>query len=59
MLLRQVRPGGAEAAHDLTQLLAFKDEAQYGFGDVAGQKLFRALRRAESLIKFAGEVLAR
>lgn len=56
-LLKQVTPGGANAANDLALLLGLKDESQYGFGDIAATKLRRALRRAGSLIEFATEAL--
>jgi hypothetical protein len=58
-LLRQVAPGGREAARSLDRLLGLKDQAQYGFEDVSGQKLASALRQAHSLVAFARDVLAR
>ena len=56
-LLKQVTPGGRQAANDLALLLGLKDESQYGFGDIAATKLRRALRRCGSLIEFATETL--
>jgi hypothetical protein len=58
-LLRQVSPGGTEAARSLERLLGLKDQAQYGFEDVSGQKLTTALRHAHALVAFATQVLER
>jgi hypothetical protein len=58
-LLGQVEPGGDDAAKHLQRLLALKEESQYGFGVVGGQKLTQAQRRAESLVGFAEGVLRR
>jgi hypothetical protein len=58
-LLGQVAPGGADAAKQLERLLSLKDESQYGFTDLAGQKLQQAMRRAKALIAHAEEVLRR
>ena len=58
-LLKQITPGGRQAADDLALLLGLKDESQYGFGDIAATKLRRALRRARSLLDFATEALRR
>ena len=38
-LVRQVAPGGADAAKQLERLLGLKDQAQYGFEDIGGQRL--------------------
>jgi hypothetical protein len=37
----------------------FKDQAQYGFEDLSGQKLTTAVRHARALITFAARVLER
>lgn len=58
-LVRQVAPGGPEAARQLERLLGFKDQAQYGFEDIGGQRLAAALRQARVLVAFAGTVLER
>jgi hypothetical protein len=58
-LVRQVAPGGADAAKQLERLLGLKDQAQYGFEDVGGQKLSAALRQARALLAFAERVLGR
>lgn len=56
-LLGQVAPDGADAARRLQRLLAIKDEAQYGFGDVGGQKHQAALRHARALVTLAAKAL--
>jgi hypothetical protein len=58
-LVRQVAPGGADAAKQLERLLSLKDQAQYGFEDVGGQKLATARRQARALVAFAESVLSR
>jgi hypothetical protein len=58
-LVRQVAPGGADAAKQLERLLGLKDQAQYGFEDVGGQKLSAALHQARALLAFAERVLGR
>jgi hypothetical protein len=45
-LLGQLSPGGADAANQLERLLSLKDESQYGFTDLTGQRLEQAVRRA-------------
>ena len=58
-LLGQVSPGGANAAKQLERLLSLKDESQYGFTELTGQKLQQALRRAKALETYAEEVMRR
>jgi uncharacterized protein (DUF1778 family) len=58
-LLGQISPGGAEAAQQLERLLTLKDEAQYGFTNLTGQKLQQAVRRAQALVTHAEEVIRR
>jgi hypothetical protein len=58
-LIRQISPGGSDAANDLQRLLAIKDEAQYGFRGVTATQFDRTFRRAKALVDFAGEVLQR
>jgi hypothetical protein len=58
-LLRQVSPGGGDAAKQLERLLGFKDEAQYGFTAPTGQQLQHAVRRAKALLAHAEQVLRR
>ena len=58
-LVKQVAPGGPAAASRLQRLLALKDESQYGFGGMGGQKHEVALRQAQSLVEFAEQTLQR
>lgn len=58
-LLRQVEPGGKEAAATLSRLLALKDTAHYGIIAVSGADLRGALRQARALIDFARNVINR
>ena len=52
-LVRQVSPGGPEAASNLSQLLDLKDTAHYGVIHVTAVELKSAIRRAKALVKFA------
>jgi hypothetical protein len=58
-LLREITPGGEQAARQFERLIAIKDQAQYGFTDVGGQGLVSAQRQAAALVTFAEHVLAR
>jgi hypothetical protein len=58
-LLGQISPDGAEAAKQLERLLSLKDESQYGFTDLTGQKLQQAVRRATALVAHAESVIRR
>jgi hypothetical protein len=58
-VVSQVSPGGPDAAKRLERLLGLKDQAQYGLGDITGQKLSTALRQARALVEFAEKVLGR
>jgi hypothetical protein len=58
-LLGQVAPGGVDAAKQLERLLSLKDESQYGFTNLTGQKLQQAIRRAKALVAHAEEVVRR
>lgn len=58
-LLRQVEPGGDEAAARLDRLLDLKDTAHYGVIYVSGKDLRAALRNAKGLVEFGGMVLRR
>lgn len=58
-LVAQIVPGGRPAAHSLRRLLDLKDEAHYGFYDVSGPHLVRALREAATFVAFAEDVLRR
>jgi len=58
-LVGQIEPGGADAAKALGRLLNLKDQAHYGLFDIAGKDLQAALRQAEALVTFAGDVLRR
>lgn len=56
-LLRDIAPGGPDAAKRLRRLLDLKDNAQYGFLDVAGQDLQSVLRQGRALTEFAERTL--
>jgi hypothetical protein len=58
-LLKEVSPGGRDAARRLTRLLALKDHAQYGFSGIGGGELKQAQRNARALMEFAESVLLR
>jgi hypothetical protein len=58
-LVDQIEPGGPKGAKALRRLLSLKDEAHYGFFDVAGKDLKTALRQAESLVDFAAAAVRR
>ena len=58
-LVRQVAPRGPDAAKQLERLLALKDQAQYGLGDISRQRLLGALRQSQALVTFAEDVLGR
>jgi hypothetical protein len=58
-LVKQVAPGGADASNRLQRLLNLKDESQYGFGGMSGQKHDLAIRQAKALIGFAEQTLQR
>lgn len=58
-LVGQIEPGGADAARALGRLLNLKDQAHYGLFDIAGKDLQAALRQAEALVTFVGDVLRR
>ncbi len=58
-LLREVVPGGQQAASSLRRLVDLKDQAHYGLHDVAGHSLRTALRQAEALVTFAEDILQR
>lgn len=56
-LVEQVAPKGPTAAKALERLLSLKDESQYGFTDLGGQRLLASLRQARALTAFAESVL--
>jgi len=58
-LVEQIEPGGPKGAKALRRLLSLKDEAHYGFFDVAGNDLKGALRQAEILVDFAAAAVRR
>jgi hypothetical protein len=58
-LVEQIEPDGPKGAKALRRLLSLKDEAHYGFFDVAGKDLEAALRQAETLVDFAAAVVRR
>ena len=58
-LVEQVAPNGPTAAKALERLLSLKDESQYGFGDLGGQRLVASFRQARALTGFAQSVLER
>ncbi|MGI8946066.1 MAG: hypothetical protein ACR2GL_07515 [Thermoleophilaceae bacterium] len=58
-LVKQVAPGGDDAGSKLLRLLSLKDESQYGFGGMSGQKQEVAIRQAKALVEFAERTLRR
>lgn len=58
-LIKQIEPGGADAANQLRRLINLKDQAQYGLFDVSGGDLQGAIRQAKRLVDFADQVLQR
>jgi hypothetical protein len=58
-LVKQVTPGGPDAANALQRLLNLKDESQYGFGGMGSQKHAVAIRHAKALVAFAEQTLQR
>jgi hypothetical protein len=58
-LVRQVQPGGADAARQLERLLGLKHQAHNGLRDVGGRRLLTARRQAHALVAFAENVLGR
>jgi hypothetical protein len=56
-LLREVSPGGPDAAHQLQRLLDLKDSAHYGVITLSGEALETALRGARALAEFSASVL--
>jgi hypothetical protein len=58
-LLRQITPGGREAASALRKLISQKDDAHYGFYDVSASTLKTLHRQARQLITFAEDILTR
>jgi hypothetical protein len=58
-LLELIEPGGKSAANEMRRLINLKDEAHYGFFNMAAQDLKSAFTQAERLIRFARQVLAR
>ena len=58
-LLRQIVPAGDRAAKALIELLNLKDTAQYGLIPITRREPTTTLRRARTLLEFAGEVLRR
>lgn len=59
VLLRQIDPGGREAALALRKLISQKDDAHYGFYDVTASNLKKLHRQARHLIAFANDILTR
>lgn len=58
-LMRQIEPGGAEAATRLSRLLDLKDTAHYGVIYVSGSDLVSVMRNAKHLIDFAHGIARR
>ena len=58
-LLELIEPAGKNAANAMRRLINLKDEAHYGFFNMAAQDLKSAFTQAARLIRFAREVLAR
>jgi hypothetical protein len=58
-LLEQIEPGGKNAGKAMRRLINVKDEAHYGFYNVAPQDLKSAVTQANRLIRFARSIHAR
>jgi hypothetical protein len=58
-LLREIHPDGSSAAGRFERLIGLKDQSQYGFDDLSGEKLAAAVRYATALVAFAERVLQR
>jgi hypothetical protein len=58
-LVRDVAPGGADAAKKLARLLDVKDASQYGFDDLSGERLTAAVRQAQALVAWAETIVRR
>ena len=58
-LVRQIEPGGKDAANALRRLINMKDEAHYGLHDVSGRDLQAAVRQSKALVRFAERILRR
>lgn len=58
-LVKQITPGGKQAAIKLRRLLHVKDQAQYGFSNVGSGDARTALKQANGMIEFADGVLQR
>ena len=58
-LLRQIEPGGDQAAKQFGRLIGLKDAAQYGFDDINAAMLGAAQRQATGLVEFAERMLTR
>ena len=56
-LLAEIVPRGRDAAKDLRRLLDLKDAARYGVIHVSAPELRSALRRARTLVLFAGDTV--
>ena len=56
-LLRQIEPNGERAAKALLELIDLKDTAQYGLIPITRRQLTTTLRRAKTLLEFAGEIV--
>jgi hypothetical protein len=59
LFLRRIAPNGDAAATNFERLVGLKDKAHYSFLNVSAQDRKAALRRAQSLLEFAREVLER
>ena len=58
-LLRQIEPGGDQAAKPFGRLIGLKDAAQYGFDEINAAMLATAQRQAKGLVEFAERILTR
>lgn len=58
-LVRDVAPGGVDAAKKLGRLLDVKDASQYGFDDLSGERLTAAVRQAQALVAWAETIVRR
>jgi hypothetical protein len=57
-LLKRITPGGNDGANALRRLINLKDEAHYGFYNLAKKDVQTTLRQAKKLIVLARDMLA-
>jgi hypothetical protein len=58
-LLRDIYPGGRDAAKKLGRLLAYKHDVNYGLESLSGKRLADMQNWAAALVAFAEDVVGR